>query len=146
MSTAAAANPMGLKRICTNCGARFYDMNKRPIVCPTCDTEFTGEVKVKGRRGRAAADPKKVDPVKAASQPTSVNEDEDNDLLEEDDDGVEVVSLDDADDVTSSKNNKGDDENDEDEDDPLSDIPDLEDDPDDLGSDDDNTLLDEDDD
>ncbi|MEM9470036.1 MAG: FYDLN acid domain-containing protein, partial [Pseudomonadota bacterium] len=37
----------GLKRICMSCGIRFYDMNKKPIICPTCDWEFTGEVKVK---------------------------------------------------------------------------------------------------
>ena len=53
MST--ALNPMGLKRICTSCGGRFYDMNNRPIMCPSCDTEYTGEVKTKARRGRVAA-------------------------------------------------------------------------------------------
>ncbi len=45
----------GLKRICINCGARFYDMNKRPISCPVCQTEFTGDMKAKGRRGKPAA-------------------------------------------------------------------------------------------
>ena len=45
----------GLKRICMNCGMRFYDLDKDPIICPGCETEFTGEEKVKSRRGRAAA-------------------------------------------------------------------------------------------
>ena len=31
---------LGLKRQCTNCGARFYDLNKDPIVCPKCATVF----------------------------------------------------------------------------------------------------------
>jgi uncharacterized protein (TIGR02300 family) len=35
-----------------SCGARFYDLNKKPIICPTCNVEFTGEIKVKSRRGR----------------------------------------------------------------------------------------------
>ena len=51
----AAADARGFKRICLNCGTRFYDMNNRPIVCPSCDTEFTGEIKVKSRRSRGAA-------------------------------------------------------------------------------------------
>ena len=45
-STPTVADPRGLKRICLSCSTRFYDMNKRPIVCPNCDTEFTGDVKV----------------------------------------------------------------------------------------------------
>ena len=49
MSAAAnkTTDPRGLKRICLECGGRFYDLNKRPITCPSCDTEFTGEIKVK---------------------------------------------------------------------------------------------------
>jgi uncharacterized protein (TIGR02300 family) len=50
------ADLKGLKRICMSCGARFYDLNKKPIVCPSCSTEFTGEIKVKSRRGRLPAD------------------------------------------------------------------------------------------
>ena len=48
----AAIDARGLKRLCSECGSRFYDFNKRPIICPSCETEFTGEMKVKGRRGR----------------------------------------------------------------------------------------------
>ena len=29
----------GDKHICSNCGQRFFDLNKRPIVCPKCNTE-----------------------------------------------------------------------------------------------------------
>ncbi|MES2728790.1 MAG: TIGR02300 family protein [Pseudomonadota bacterium] len=54
MADALALDPRGLKRICTNCGTRFYDFNKRPIDCPVCSTEFTGEIKVKTRRSRGA--------------------------------------------------------------------------------------------
>lgn len=54
MADALALDPRGLKRICTNCGTRFYDFNKRPILCPACNTEFTGEIKVKTRRSRGA--------------------------------------------------------------------------------------------
>jgi len=29
---------LGTKRLCANCGAKFYDLNKDPIVCPKCNT------------------------------------------------------------------------------------------------------------
>src|SRR5262245_33662788 len=29
----------GTKRVCPSCGARFYDLNRTPIVCPVC--QFT---------------------------------------------------------------------------------------------------------
>ena len=31
---------LGTKRLCGNCGAKFYDLNKDPIACPTCATVF----------------------------------------------------------------------------------------------------------
>lgn len=110
MST--ALNPMGLKRICTSCGGRFYDMNNRPIMCPSCDTEFTGEVKTKARRGRVAA----VEAVKEA--PAKKEEGE----IQEEDPEVEVVSLEDAEKPSSDD---GDDENAELGEDTLDDIPDV---------------------
>ncbi|MDR2723826.1 MAG: FYDLN acid domain-containing protein [Holosporaceae bacterium] len=30
----------GIKRTCLNCGARFYDFSKSPIICPACGTIF----------------------------------------------------------------------------------------------------------
>ena len=33
----------GTKRTCQNseCGARFYDLNRNPIICPICSTKYT---------------------------------------------------------------------------------------------------------
>lgn len=42
MST--SPNPLGFKRVCSACGNRFYDMNKRPIICGKCGTEFVVSV------------------------------------------------------------------------------------------------------
>jgi uncharacterized protein (TIGR02300 family) len=53
---AAAADKRGLKRICLSCSTRFYDFNKRPIMCPNCSTEFTGDVKIRTRRLRPVND------------------------------------------------------------------------------------------
>ena len=30
---------LGLKRVCVSCGARFYDLNRAPAMCPKCGTE-----------------------------------------------------------------------------------------------------------
>jgi uncharacterized protein (TIGR02300 family) len=32
---------LGTKRLCGNCGAKFYDLSKDPIVCPKCETVMT---------------------------------------------------------------------------------------------------------
>ena len=31
---------LGTKRLCTECGARFYDLNTTPIRCPKCGAAF----------------------------------------------------------------------------------------------------------
>jgi uncharacterized protein (TIGR02300 family) len=31
---------LGTKRICPNCGTKYYDLNRDPIVCPRCGTYF----------------------------------------------------------------------------------------------------------
>jgi uncharacterized protein (TIGR02300 family) len=49
---------LGTKRLCGNCGAKFYDLSKDPIVCPKCETVFQVVVPVTRSRpdsGAAAA-------------------------------------------------------------------------------------------
>jgi uncharacterized protein (TIGR02300 family) len=41
---------LGNKHQCQNCGAKFFDLNNDPIVCPKCGTVFHG-----APRARAAA-------------------------------------------------------------------------------------------
>ena len=37
-SRTVAKPELGTKRLCGSCGAKFYDLNKDPIVCPKCGT------------------------------------------------------------------------------------------------------------
>ena len=30
----------GKKVVCSNCEAKFYDLNRKPAICPHCDTEY----------------------------------------------------------------------------------------------------------
>jgi uncharacterized protein (TIGR02300 family) len=45
----------GTKRLCPNCGTRYYDMRHDPIVCPHCGSPFDPEALLKTRRTRAVA-------------------------------------------------------------------------------------------
>src|SRR5262249_51628320 len=40
---------LGTKRLCANCGAKFYDLSKDPIVCPKCETVFVPPVAARAR-------------------------------------------------------------------------------------------------
>lgn len=52
------ANPeLGAKQICPSCQSKFYDLGRRPAVCPKCATSFDPEEAVRSRRIRARAVP-----------------------------------------------------------------------------------------
>lgn len=88
-AVAKAADPRGLKRVCSSCGIRFYDLNKRPIACPGCSTEFTGEIKVKSRRSRLPVDDGVVE-AKARKTAGAMEDDDATDIQSD----ADVISLD----------------------------------------------------
>lgn len=76
---AVAKAELGVKRICPSCGARFYDLMKRPIECPKCKFSFEPEALARVRRPRPE--------VREVPVAKPVVEDEDvvaEDVLEED--------------------------------------------------------------
>lgn len=32
---------LGIKRLCPNCAAKYYDLNRDPVLCPKCNAVFT---------------------------------------------------------------------------------------------------------
>jgi len=46
---------LGTKRDCPDCGAKFYDLNREPLVCPKCGYTFTAEMASPPARGARAA-------------------------------------------------------------------------------------------
>ena len=42
----------GKKRICLACNTKYYDLNKSPIICPSCGTEYDPDVYLKSRKGK----------------------------------------------------------------------------------------------
>ncbi len=95
---------LGTKRLCANCAAKFYDLNKDPIVCPKCDTVFVIPVlPTRAPRGEAARAAAAKVPVATAVEPETTD--------------AELVSLEDADAEQQGKKSaaKGADEVDDDE-------------------------------
>lgn len=98
----------GVKRACLACGARFYDMQKSPIVCPSCETTFDPEAIFRPRRARATEE----------ATPAPANDDAGNTETSEEDevaalvDGVEVEDDDDEDDALAADLDDDDDDDD----------------------------------
>lgn len=85
----------GLKRICTSCEMKFYDFGKLPIICPSCSTEFTGEIEVKSRRVKSTIVPDTVkrDEIEAKNQEAALDEETVSlEELENDDDNDDDLS------------------------------------------------------
>jgi len=131
----AKAN-LGTKRVCPETGRKFYDLEKDPIVSPYTGKEyeisfFEGEANIVAPKPDEAETPKEVkkaDPAAAEEEDT---------VLDTEDDGPEIISLEDAEDDT-------DDDTDDEEIPDIPDIPDVDVDEDDDSSDDDTFLEDDD--
>lgn len=97
------ANPaLGTKRICLGCEAKFYDLGKDPIVCPTCETVYVIPKAPPPRGGRAYAPRSAYDPkaqsanamgtLKEADAPGVADDAEEKEEVED----VEVAGIEDA--------------------------------------------------
>jgi len=100
----------GLKRTCLSCGARFYDMQRNPIVCPTCETEFDPLALVRPRRARVAAAASqakaKVEAERKSAGETSEESGDDllvDDDMEMDDDDINLDDDNDDDDLIADE-------------------------------------------
>lgn len=116
---------LGTKRICESCSSKFYDLNRDPIICPKCGTQFV-IVEISAVIPESTND--KTQQAEAASADVDNEEDEEELVVSPD-----IISLEDAED----------DDNDIDDDIP-DDIPDFEDDE--IEADDSDTFLETDDD
>ena len=106
---------LGTKRQCQNCGAKFFDLNRDPIICPKCGTVFQG-VSARAQRTPAKDDEDEeqttapagielvsLDEVEATEEKAAAPADEDIEV--EDDEATDDTFLeeeeDEADDVTA---------------------------------------------
>jgi uncharacterized protein (TIGR02300 family) len=72
----------GTKRACQSCGARFYDLNRDPIICPVCGAEFKLTGEAAQAHAQRAAEAREQEEEETAVAPESEN--------------VEVVPLEEA--------------------------------------------------
>ncbi len=86
---------LGTKRLCANCGAKFYDLSKTPITCPKCHTVM-----------EIAAAPTRPRPEPAAARAAAAPVKEEAVVPETQD--AEFVSLEDADAEAQGKKGAGD--------------------------------------
>ena len=79
----------GIKRICQECGALYYDLEKDPIICPKCGAEFDPEAILKSRRTRPLV-PDNKENQKDENEATDNSEDVDEveTTIEDDEQGV----------------------------------------------------------
>jgi|SRR5215472_10252155 len=90
---------LGTKRLCTECGARYYDLNATPITCPKCGA-LLQMVETKSRPRSAqpvavrqpAVAPRKTEPTSPEPEDTLIEElDEDgpdvSEIIDGKDDG-----------------------------------------------------------
>jgi uncharacterized protein (TIGR02300 family) len=85
----------GTKRICLNCGARFYDMNRDPITCPACATTIDPVAQSRPRRSRAAPKLAAAAAVVDVVRPVVVEPDDEVEVEVDDDEEVVVAAEDD---------------------------------------------------
>ncbi len=92
----------GQKHMCGACFARFYDMGRRPIVCPSCgagiETWGEGAARRPASAGLSAVSAISV----AAEDAGDVADAQIPDPLATDDDEIETVSLDDGEELDDS--------------------------------------------
>jgi uncharacterized protein (TIGR02300 family) len=71
----AVAKPeLGIKRQCANCGAKFYDLGKSPILCPKCGTVHEVAVAPPRRTAPAKAAPVQEEAAPAETETVSLEE------------------------------------------------------------------------
>jgi len=75
---------LGTKRLCANCGVKFYDLNKDPIHCPKCGSVFAvAQVVTRARPEPAPIVPRPAPEVEEVAVPEPAE--------------IETVSLEEAD-------------------------------------------------
>ncbi|QFU17543.1 TIGR02300 family protein [Microvirga thermotolerans] len=94
---------LGLKRQCMSCGAKFYDLNRDPAVCPKCGTAFQAAALSRTAApavAHAAGDEDEVELESAGAEMVSLDEveagDVDKDLPTDDIDVGDDVADDDT--------------------------------------------------
>jgi uncharacterized protein (TIGR02300 family) len=80
----------GVKRNCTGCGARFYDLRRDPIVCPKCEAVVDPLAMLRSQRTKAPAPAPVKKPVVAKVEAAELEIDGDALVDDEVDDDIDL--------------------------------------------------------
>jgi uncharacterized protein (TIGR02300 family) len=80
----------GVKRICSACGTKYYDLNNSPIICPSCNTEFDPDVYLKSRKGKRLSPKVVVDNNDDISNLDDMEVETDEEVVSDDDPILEI--------------------------------------------------------
>jgi uncharacterized protein (TIGR02300 family) len=98
---------LGKKRVCLSCNMRFYDFDRKPIICPGCGAEFDPQRHTKSQKSPRASQAKtkvnesivEVDEVTKVDISDDMDFDEDDvDVHVDDKDGPGIIQDDIGDD------------------------------------------------
>jgi uncharacterized protein (TIGR02300 family) len=102
MEQMVAKPEWGTKRICPSCGTRYYDLLRKPVICPKCSTPFDPEAFLKSRRARPAApvekelEPAGADELEAEAEPEEAAAEEEEAVAHEEAEEEDEELLEDA--------------------------------------------------
>ncbi len=91
-----AKNDPGTKQTCPECGAKFYDLNKRPAVCPKCAHSFNPDAGAKAVKKREPEPETVAEPetVTVEEEAAAAVEEEDIEGLDAEEEEAEALALD----------------------------------------------------
>ena len=84
----------GKKRTCQSCGTKYYDLNKTPIICPSCGVEFDPDLLLKTKKGKSLSSKIISNNEKELTDDISdlddIDSNSDNEVVSDDDPLVEI--------------------------------------------------------
>ena len=84
----------GKKRICSFCNTRYYDLNKSPIICPSCGAEFDPSDYLKTKKGKSnslkTSVENDIDLTKDLDDIDDIEDDTDNEVVNDGDPLLEI--------------------------------------------------------
>ena len=80
----------GVKRICSACGTKYYDFNKSPITCPSCNMKFDPDIYLKSRKGKSFSPKVLTDNNEDISNLNDIEAENDEEVVSDDDPILEI--------------------------------------------------------
>ena len=84
----------GRKRTCQVCGKKYYDLNKSPIICPSCGAEFDPNDYLRTKKGKSNSSKTSVendiDLATDLNDIDDIEDDTDNEVVSDDDPLLEI--------------------------------------------------------